>query len=143
MNPDERHPLEGLLRLLPAEGLPTEYRDRLMFQAGRSSAGKWGLGRGAALVAMGLVAGFGISAQVFPGLGGPGRTSVASRVDQREDSLPTWQEAAEVFTLADREAWRLRQKVLAEGVEALPVSASSMLTVAPLSRSELIREVLK
>jgi hypothetical protein len=143
MNRDERHPLEGLLRLLPAEGLPTEYRDRLMFQAGRAAAVKGGLGRGAALVAAGLLAGFAISAQVFSGLGGPGRTSVASRIDHREDSPPSWKESAEAFTPADREAWKLRQKVLAEGVEALPVSAPSMLTAAPLTRSELFKEVLK
>lgn len=143
MIPDEPHPLEGLLRRLPAETMPAEWRDNLMFQAGRAAVMKGKRWRDAALLAVGLVAGIAVSVRVFPGQLVDAPSPVARVADQPTEPAAAWPTTVEPPTAAEQAAWNIRLRVLAEGVDVLPVPAPAMSASAPLSRMEMLREVMR
>lgn len=138
MTPDEPHPLEGRLRELPLPGACPAWRDRVLFEAGRASASR---GRSGILGLAGLAAGFLAGALVpFPvGFNRPGVEEVARLPGSpvRPDPLP---EAAPAVSSEDRLAWETRRRILADGLEAVPVPVPVAMGWSPLSLRDLIRE---
>lgn len=141
MTPDEPHPLEGRLRELPLPGACPAWRDSVLFEAGRASASR---GRPGILVLAGLATGFLAGAMTpFPvGFNRPGVEDVARAPDQPE-RLSTAAEAPAAVSSDERLAWETRRKILADGLDSVPVPVPSSLVWSPLSRRELIGEAAR